>query len=739
MNTRSRLLGATGLVLVGAIGFTVVSIATRPKGFATRSFSAAFEDALERIGLERAAAEPPVAATTLPTNDARAAIEAVAPGASGQDTLGQAYAPADGGMPGGPGDPAALVHVDLAGVRAVLTAYRAGDLAGGDALARALPEPIARTAAEWAALRLQPRAVGLARINSFADAHPGWAANDWLRRRAEDLLLSDKRYAGQASAAFRAAPPASPAGLIVAARTLRDESRDDEAAAMIRPLWRDQELTESLETIVKDDFGDLLTRVDHKARADRLIYKERAGAGLRAAALAGPDVVALARARLAVAAEDASDKLMAAVPKAMQADPAYAFALAHKLRHADKIDEAVKVVLAAPRDPARVIGGDEWWIERRLLARKALDRGEPSIAYRLCDEHAAVSTASKIEAEFHAGWIALRFLNDAALAAPHFEHAAKIAETPMSRARAAYWQGRAAEALGQADNAAAAYARAAETGIAFYGQLARVKLGRADLAVRTPARTAASDERVETVRVVELLYAAGERELAFALALDAARNLTDEAQMAALGVVVDQVRDARTTLVLGKIATSRGFALDAMAFPTFGIPGYQPLPNSADRAIVLAIARQESEFSPGVVSGAGAKGLMQMIPSTARRTAEHAGVPFDEKRLLAEPAFNAQLGAAHLGELIGEHGGSLILAFAAYNAGGKHVKEWIDAYGDPRAPGVDPVDWIERIPFTETRNYVQRIIENLQVYHARFGQPVTLALDGDVRRARAGL
>jgi soluble lytic murein transglycosylase len=191
--------------------------------------------------------------------------------------------------------------------------------------------------------------------------------------------------------------------------------------------------------------------------------------------------------------------------------------------------------------------------------------------------------------------------------------------------------------------------------------------------------------------------------------------------MAALAQAMIAAHDARGALMVGKLGEPRGFALDEAAYPVFGIPAFEAASNSAGTPLVYAIARQESAFQADAVSSAGARGLMQMIASTAARTAKRVGDPFDVGRLTSDPAFNARLGAAHLGDLLAENNGSMILTFAAYNAGGKRVKEWIAAYGDPRKPDVDPIDWVERIPFTETRNYVQRVAENLEMYRLRFG------------------
>jgi soluble lytic murein transglycosylase len=614
---------------------------------------------------------------------------------------------------------------DLTGFAQAIAFYKSGDLSQGDAAAAAAKDKIVKTALEWIALRSFPRESGFDRLQAFMQAHPAWPALDWLKKRSEEALFGDRKSVTLIKTYFSGADPETPAGKLALARVLTDDGKISEAAALVHEVWREADLNALLEAKVRTDFGSYLNKADHKFRADRLLYKGETAAAFHAAALAGPDVLALAKARAAVIEEASSDKLLAKVPPALRTDPGFLYAQIHKLRHADKIRAAADIMLASPRDPLLLIDGDEWWTERRLLARKLLDQNDAATAYKLCAEHSATSHEMKIEAEFHAGWIALRFLNDPARAAVHFGTVAKLAETPMSRARAAYWQGRAAEASPAGDSAATAlafYEQAASHPATYYGQLARGKLGLTALPIRSIANEAKGDEREDSIKVIELLYAEGEKDLAAPLVIEAARHLADESQVAALASVVAKQHDAHLSLNVGKILSQRGMPIDTLAFPDYGVPPYVPLQNSAAPSVVYSIARQESAFDPQAVSPAGAKGLMQMILSTAKRTAEHAGIAFDAKRLLTDAAFNAQLAARHLGELLAEQKGSYILTFAAYNAGGKHVKEWLDAYGDPRKPGVDPVDWVERIPFTETRNYVQRVIENLNVYQIRLGE-----------------
>jgi soluble lytic murein transglycosylase len=617
-----------------------------------------------------------------------------------------------------------LAGADFSAVIAAAALYQKGDLAGGDALAARIDDPLQRLVLEWIALKSAPREAGMARVVGFLARHPDWPSRGWLVAFREALLYGERTRADVIKGAFADAPPRTPAGVLALASVEREAGHAESAGALVRALWREEDLDGWLESTILRDFAPLLTAADHRARALRLLYAEKFNAALRAAALAGGDEPLLAKSWIAAAHGALTQQALDALPPAVKKAPGLLYARVQGLRRADRVLEAALLMRGAPQDPAALVAGDRWWDERRMIARRLLDGGLIKDAYRLCAEHVAASTAARIDAEFHAGWIALRFLKDAATAARHFAATAALAGTPLSEARAAYWQGRAAEQANHAQEANAFYEHAASYSDAYYGQLSAERLDRS-LALRPPAPAARSTARGEATRVAELLYQTKLEAFARPLAIDAARAYGEEGQLAALAEVAARFTDATTAVEIGKQATMRGFALDEAAFPTFGLPSFAPLAGSADLPLVYSVARQESEFITAAASGAGAKGVMQLLPETARITARRAGIAFDPSRLIADPSFNTQLGAAFLGQLLADQGGSAVLALAAYNAGGGRVQQWIEAYGDPRQPNVDLVDWVERIPFDETRDYVQRVMENWRVYRMRFGAPAS--------------
>ncbi len=598
--------------------------------------------------------------------------------------------------------------------------YSKGDAAGLTALAAEATDADERSALEWASLRAAPHP-SFDALSTFLAAHPHWPSRAWIRERQEADLAAHPQPPATTAAFFASDPPQSSAGKIAAARATQAAGRSEEASQIIRGLWREGPFDPLAESAILREFGSSLTKADHIDRADRLLYMGYLSAGARAAALAGADVLALAQARIGAARAPMSPELIKAVPPALRDDPGLLFSRIQYARRAGRVYEAAVLLSLAPHDRVALVNPDRWWNERKMIARALLDLDEPRLAFEVCDQTVRPdSLEAQVDAAFHAGWIALRFLGDAPLAAKSFALAAEAAKNPLSVARAAYWQGRASEAMGDAEAAKSFYTRAAGAPIAYYGQLAAQRLGETRLAFPASAAAAEGERRDEAVRVTEALYADGLDDLAAALAFDAARQWRDEAQLAAMAEVVKERGDTGTQVQFAKIAVMQGHPLDAMAFPAVGMPAFLPLPRSADLPTVYAVARQESEFVWHANSGAGAKGLMQMLPSTAAVTARRAGVDFDYARLIVDPAFNTQLGAALLGQLIDDQRGSRELAFAAYNAGPGRVTQWIEAHGDPREGTVDLVDWIERIPFDETRDYVERVSENLGVYRQRF-------------------
>jgi soluble lytic murein transglycosylase len=612
--------------------------------------------------------------------------------------------------------PMRLASADPAQVREVIALYRKGDTAAADRYAAIFGDITVRTLLEWVAIRAGGPAITHARIAAFIDANPVWPGLPTFRKRAEEALLQEKATDAVVAQFFMTRQPVTAAGRIALARLMLNDGRGREGIELARRAWRREHMGAKLEDLVIETFGAHLTRADHRTRTERYLFAENREASLRNAARIGSDYVALAQARLASATKAGNTaRLAAAVPEALRGDISFTFLGAQMLRRQTKPVEAARLLASVPRDSDLLGDGDEWWVERRLIARQLLDIGQNGLAYEVAARHGAISPASIIEAEWHAGWIALRFLDDPARAASHFATGALVAETPISVARMAFWQGRAAEALGLAEEADSYFRTAARHPVAYYGQLARDRLGIGDIAIRRAA--AADPANLPAVAAARLLHAhADTRPLGAALLLELARHLTTTADLEAAAAVAQEAGDARTSLAFGKIALQRGYPLDSAAFPTNGVPDFAPVGEPVETAIVHAIARQESAFDPAAISPAGARGLMQMMPATARETARRTQTPLNPAQLTGDAAFSARLGAAHLGDLMKEWRGSHVLTFAAYNAGSGNVRDWIKAYGDPRDPTVDVHDWIERIPFTETRNYVQRVSENLRVY-----------------------
>jgi len=606
----------------------------------------------------------------------------------------------------------------------------------GDAssYADSISDPVARKLAEWIILRSEDNGASVERYRAFLSANPSWPSQTFLRRRLEAAMWDDRRDDSVGWSWFENESPVSAKGRFVLAKAMLARGDRANAERLVREAWRSDPMSEDTENNALDQFGALLTPGDQKARMDTLLYGSETEAAMRAARRLGAGYVALAKARIASNKKAPNTRaLLEEVPRELHSDPGFIFSKIQLLRREEKFPEAAQLMLSAPKDPNRLYNLDEWWIERRLLARKMIDTEDFRSAYLIARDAALPSRdIYKTEQEFTAGWIALRFLNDPAAASQHFARIGVGSVNPTTLARAGYWQGRAAEAAGRQQEARNAYARAAEQSTSYYGQLARAKLGLPQIELNSQPRGRGA-ERLEIVRAAQLLYELDEREMAVPMLADMGENGDPEA-LTGLGELTQRYSDARGMLLVGKAALNRGLPFDFYAYPVNGIPQFSQIGPEVERSIVYAIARQESAFNPAVVSPAQAYGLMQVTPDAARYVCKRHGATYDLSRLKNDSSYNATLGAAELGGLLEDYRGSYIMTFAAYNAGRGSVKKWIDRYGDPRESKIDAVDWVELIPFSETRNYVQRIMENLQVYRARFGGGTKLQIEADLHR-----
>ena len=628
--------------------------------------------------------------------------------------------------------------LDVTAVRQAIDLVRKNRQDEATGVEGSITDPVARKLVEWVILRSEDSSASFSRYNAFIAANPSWPSISLLRRRAETVLWQEQSDPQTVLGFFANDPPHSPKGRFALAGALLARGETARAAGIVRDAWRGDAFSSDLESQARDAFNGLITPADDAARMDARLYADDEDAALSAARRLDATALAIAKARIAVSDQAGNAKaLLDAVPETAKHEPGYMFSRIQWLRRADKIVEAGQLLVSASRDPAKIIDVDQWWVERRLVARKLLDLGNARLAYEVANSAVTPKDENyRGEQHFTAGWIALRFLREPSLALPHFARITEAVSNPITLARSFYWQARAAEALGREQDARSLYRQAAYYPTAYYGQLARAKLGLDEVTLHMVPEPAPEHRILEISRVFEILYAIDERDLVAAMAADLGENAGDAGALATFATIAARHHDARATLLIGKAALRRGLPFDRYAFPDFGVPEYQQIGPAVERCVVYAIVRQESAFNARVVSGANAIGLMQVTPAAGRDTAKRFNVTFDQRRLSQDVAYNAQLGTAELGNDIASWRGSYILAFVAYNAGPRRAREWVEQYGDPRNPRIDPVDWIERIPISETRNYVQRVLENMQVYRMLVENNPKLLIEADLRRGQ---
>ena len=640
---------------------------------------------------------------------------------------------------------------DAQRIRDAVTAVKTNGMARFDEIKAAITDPVGQKLVDWVRLRA---GYGLAEeYRKFLDANPLWPDRTMMVQRMEEALFTQGGSAQTIKSFFKTSEPQTGLGYAALASAYLAEDNKAEAKKYAAIAWRDMPLPALLETGFLRRFSDLLDESDHKWRFDRMTTddvrwagnrKDRAEFARRVIPLLSADEQKKATARLAVFNKASNARaLMNALPPGDGKDWGLAFHRAQLLRKDGKIEEAAKIILAAPKDPAKIAVLDEWWAERRQLAYGALKAGKSKLAYELTKDAGPLTVNPLKEQTFMAGWIAFRQLKDNAAAEKHFQALAKAADGPLSRAKAAYWLARVAESRGDKAAAEAAYKAGAQNPDTFHGLLAMQKLDPGSHALKITPPELPTDAQVQNfnsldaVKAVVLARKAGlSREYTRGFLTSLRIGLPSEAEAGMIAHLAEAIGDTQMSLRIAKSAIAKGQNLITYGYPVHPFPAYQPLRPPPETAFLLGITRQETEFESQTVSGAGAKGLMQVMTVTAKHVCRDYKIKCDISRLLSDHAYNVTIASAYIGDRMEEFSGSYVLGLAGYNAGPGRARQWIRENGDPRDPKVDIIDWIERIPITETREYVTKVLSNIQVYRARLGESQPLRLEEDLARAR---
>jgi soluble lytic murein transglycosylase len=608
-----------------------------------------------------------------------------------------------------------------------------------------ISDPTARLLLHWRMATDGDSAMSFTDLSRAAEDFKTWPDRDRILEAAEIRIATSTLTSAERIAWLAARGPTTGEGYLGLADAYHSSNMLAERERVIRDAWRTRVMSPEATTMMEAQFGPVFTPEDNWARVDMLLWRGSISAAQSLLGRLSGGRRLLAEARIGVMQNKKTvDALVQAVPTEYQNDPGLLLERARWREKRGQDQGELELLLRIRGADAAPAGRAAIWNEKHSVIRRLIRERDYTNAYALAIDHGLSDGEAFRDAEWTAGWLALEKLNQPLQAEGHFRHLSEGVQTPISIARANYWLGEALQAQNRPSEAQSAYAVAARYGYVFYGQLAAEKiagaapgikvLALAPIAAPTEAERAAFAQR-PAVRAAILLAETGrlasfER---FSNQIDDMLETPVEHQM--LFDIAQGYLETRAAVRGGKAGLQRGLVAPDAVFPVLDLPK-SPRTGSAEPALVLALSRQESEFNPRAISGADARGLMQMIPRYAQAEARMVGLPFRQSWLTDDPAYNLRLGRGFLDDLVDEFNGSYILAAAAYNAGPTRARQWIRDFGDPRGQ-VDPVDWIESIPFAETRNYIQRVLENTQVYRHRLtGQPTTLRLLDDLKRGR---
>lgn len=614
---------------------------------------------------------------------------------------------------------------------AVMDAANQKDWTGAFEAARRSSDPAVMELYEW---RLLSAGQGVwTQYKAFVARNPDWPNLHNIREEGERVMPPGVSLA-DIDAFTGPEGPRTGTGALRRADALRAAGRAGEADEAVARAWREMSLTVGEQNEFRARHNGLIA-AHHQARADNLLWRGLTGEARAMKPYVSSGWAALIEARAKLRGrEDGVDGAIAAVPGSLAADPGLAYERFVWRMRKDRYDDALEVIAAQSVSPASLGRPEEWGDRRRILVRRLYRQGRHREAYNLANlNHVTDGSENFSDAEWLAGWIALRKLNDPDRAVAHFTRFLSAVETPISYGRGYYWLGRAWEAKGDQAKAVEAYGRGAAWQTSFYGQLAAEKIGAPidPLLHAGPTNdwSRASFANSSVARAAQLLTEAGDRRRSHWFLTHIASTLTSYDDLAALAAFSTGLGRTDSSIRIAKIAARKGHVLAGHYYPLTDLAQFN---QGVEPALAMAIGRQESELNPEAVSPAGARGLMQLMPATAKKVSGWVGLPYSRDRLTTDWRYNATLGQTYLARRLDQYAGSVAMAAAAYNAGHGRVDRWIASYGDPRTGQVDWIDWIETIPFRETRNYVQRVLEGLQIYRNRIaGAPVAFRLEAD--------
>ncbi len=609
-----------------------------------------------------------------------------------------------------------------------------GDWVAARNLASQGQNSAAQRLVEWRYALDRNSGATFAEIDAVMKDAAGWPLRGTLQVRAEAAITPDLPPA-TVVAWFGSKTPNSSIGKVRLGEALVATGEKARGAALIRAGWSDGSFDTATELAIVQKDGAYLTPDSDRARLDALLWRGEITAARRELSRVDAAGAEVANARIALQSQGLPRAQAVVDGLRDRDDPGFLFDWTHALRVAGRDNEAHDLLLRIPGETLAQAHAARWWAEVNVQARDALASGDPRLALSLVRRAGFTAGDQYAEQQFLAGFIALRFYKDPHIALIYFQRLEAGVTRPISKSRAQYWQGRAYEALNDTQSALNHYRQAAAWPETFYGQIA--------LAHTDPAPTLhLSDTPVEAAPVSELesdplmpqMKALADLGQAGSLRVFVDRAVDESAaprRLKRLMILLNEWGYPEIAVRLAKTASYAGAYLPQFTHPVIALPSYPGPGTAPDAALVLGLIRQETEFDAYAVSSAGARGLMQMMPASAKVAAKQAALPYRPAALLDDTAYNMQLGMTEYRGHLDRYGGSLVLAAASYNAGPNNVKKWLARFGDPRS--TDPLDWIEQIPFNETRNYVQRVLENTEVYRARLaGRDVPLRILPDL-------